>query len=100
MIKPISTTNPLYPKLQYMVENRKIAAIEKNLNLLAEQGEVRKQFVLALSLQAIAEKRRGPSDHLSDTIIAQQSHKIDRFGDKAFPLSEKQVAVIAREICY
>ena len=40
---------------------------------------------------------KGGFASLGQTILAQQSHKIAQWGDKSFPLSEKQCAVIARE---
>lgn len=40
---------------------------------------------------------KGGFASLGQTILSQQSHKIAQWGAKAFPLSEKQCQVIARE---
>ena len=37
----------------------------------------------------------GPMPSLADTITAQQAHKIAQWGDKTFPLTEKQCEVVA-----
>lgn len=41
---------------------------------------------------------RGGFASLAQTILAQQSHKIEQYGEKAYPLSQKQCEAIAREI--
>ena len=52
------------------------------------------QFILACSKSKII--RNDPMPSLADDIIRTQRDKVIHFGEGAYPLSEKQIAVIAR----
>lgn len=59
------------------------------------------QVAVLDTFNAVAAKRgryQGGTPSLGDTILDQQVNKIRQYGDKAYKLSDKQVAVIIREI--
>lgn len=100
MIQPMSKNSELYKKIQSWIEDGKAENLRYNLNLFGEEHGAEAQMKLALTAQKVADDMRGSNaiPSLADTIIAQQSHKISRYGKNAFPLSEKQVDAIVRDI--
>lgn len=61
----------------------------------APQGaKMQIQFILACSQSKMVRNPAMPS--LFDDIIRTQRDKVARFGEGAYPLSEKQIAVVAR----
>ena len=61
----------------------------------APQGaKMQLHFILACSKSKMV--RNDPMPSLMDDIIRTQRDKVARFGEGAYPLSEKQIAVIAR----
>jgi len=61
----------------------------------APQGaKMQIQFILACSQSKMVRNPAMPS--LFDNIIRTQRDKVARFGEGAYPLSEKQIAVVAR----
>jgi len=61
----------------------------------AERGaEMQMQFILACS--SSKRVRNDPMPSLFDDIIRTQREKIARYGERTYPLSEKQIAVVAK----
>ena len=88
------------------------AKLQQQMNALVEKKSVEELTALLVKVGnekgAKAQLRVADSmyqDHggeamLADEITTQQSHKIAQWGDKAFPLSEKQCRVIATAAKY
>lgn len=97
MTNAISKTHPMYAKIAAAVNAGKIEFLAKELVRAGASAKV--QLTLALTMQQIADEREVPNTipSLADTIIVEQSHKVAKYGDKAFPLSENQCGVIVRD---
>jgi hypothetical protein len=94
MIKP-EFKNAVRQKLQGKSE----AEMVKMVELAAEQRGARFQFNILMVIQQIAIDNGAPAGgvSLADVIMAEQNGRLQRYGDKAFPLSTKQIAVVVRE---
>ncbi len=60
----------------------------------------RNQLAVLDTLMKVAEERgrRNPVPSLGDTILIQQAHKLEQFADRTYPLSDKQVATVIRDV--
>lgn len=98
MTSPISKSNPMYAKIEAAVNQGKSAFLVSEL-VRVGNVDAKKQLVFVLTIQQIADERVAANKipSLADTIIVEQSHKLARFGEKAFPLSENQCSVIVRD---
>ena len=56
------------------------------------------QLVICLAVQQATQKRMRPTMGLTDQIIAELNDKVQHYGSQTFPLSDKQIAVIDREM--
>lgn len=99
MIKPVAKDHPIYKHLAAKIAAKAEDSFRRDLIAAAEHG-AKIQLRLALTAQKVADDLRGTNSipSLADEIISQQDHKIERYGDKAFPFSEKQIDVIVRDI--
>ena len=99
MIKPVAKDHPIYKHLVVKINAKAVESFRRDLVCAAEHG-AKVQLRLALTAQKAADDLRGGNSipSLADEIISQQDHRISRYGDKAFPFSEKQVEVIVRDI--
>lgn len=99
MIKPVAKEHPIYKHLVAKINAKAADSLRRDLVAAAEHG-AKIQLRLALTAQKAADDLRGGNSipSLADEIISQQDHKIERYGDKAFCLSEKQIEVIVRDI--
>lgn len=88
----------MYAKIEAAVNQGKSDFLTKEL-VRAGTTSAKVQLVMALTIQQIADERVAANKipSLADTIIVEQSHKVARFADKAFPLSENQCGVIVRD---
>lgn len=102
MIKAQSKNTPIYKTVRKMVEAKNAASLTNALvRWGSEEDGTKKQLILALTIQQAADDINGANaiPSLADEILVQQSHKVERYGDKAYPLSEKQIAVIVSDVC-
>lgn len=99
MTKPLAPTHKIYQHLAVKIEHKAVDSFRKDLVLAGEQN-AKTQLIIALTAQAIADAQRGRNavPSLADTIISQQDHKLERYGDNAYSFSEKQIDVIVRDI--
>lgn len=65
------------------------------------KGAIAQAVKLQIGMSLVLAKRgRGGVGSLAEDILDQQVRKIQRFRNKAYPLSNKQVGVIAKEIAW
>lgn len=86
-------------KAEELAGKMKGITAEKLAAHLMARPDAKAQHLTAENMMSVVvtlSPRNVPS--LGETILIQQGHKISQWGDKAFPMSEKQIAVIAREI--
>jgi len=66
-----------------------------------QKASARLEFAILSAFEAMAHAEGMPTGgytSLGDTIMIQQAHRIEDFGEKAYRLSDKQVAAVIREV--
>lgn len=98
MIKPMPRDSEIYAQVKRLCEKRNSEALAKNLIAAGESG-AKAQQRLALTIQQIADDHAGPSaiPSLGETILIQQSHAIANYGEKARPLTQRQIEAVVRD---
>ena len=71
------------------------------VSLLSKIRDARKQYALIEAMETEAARngmQTGGMPTLGDEIMFAQQEKINQWGARAFPLSEKQIAVMVRDL--
>lgn len=100
MIRPAPKSHDMYKIVRRAIEERAVEELAASLKEYGEKRGAASQLVLALTCQKVVDDELGPNSvpSLGETITVQQSHKIGKYGDKTYPLSERQIDVIVRGV--
>ena len=86
------------PLIQKTVESKDAAKIRELLDRAAKSPSA--QLAIAAGMLDFISDKRGRSERqISHSITMSQIERLARFGDKAYPLSERQLAALIEDIC-
>jgi hypothetical protein len=93
--KALPPTNKIYQQIESFMSERPVG-----LRLRMETEEVNRQIIIALTMQKIVERQSGlvnsvPS--LAEQIITQKWYDLEKYGERTYGFSEKQLDVIFRD---
>lgn len=99
MIKPMPRDSQAFAQVANLCEKRNEKALTQGLIEAGKLG-AKPQLRMALTIQQVADDAAGQNaiPSLGDTIVIQQSHAIDTYGERTRPMTEKQIAIIVRDV--
>lgn len=88
-------------KVGSMFVGKTESEIASLISSAASKGAFKQYAMIALAEEYLSRKHITSNlPTLSDQIMMGQRSKIDQYGERAFPFSEKQIAVLAHDLAY